>query len=86
MIRLTVHGTVATAYGPALRIQIEREDGAAMGFREVYEAFASAYPGRWAVQTLPPREWLLDGANRYHLHVLNRRPEGLDLCRGEAPR
>ena len=45
--RITDHGEVATAMGPARRVQIEREDGAAMGWREVWEVFAAAYPGEW---------------------------------------
>jgi len=45
----------------------------------VWEAFAAAYPGRWAVEVFPPAERLVDGKHVYHLFVLSDRPEGLDL-------
>ena len=77
--RVTDHGEVQTALGPVRRIQIERVDGTAMGWREVWEAFAAAYPGRWGVQLLPPVARLLDQCNRYHIHVLDQAPEGWDL-------
>lgn len=83
MTRITDHGAVPTALGPSRRVTIERVDGATMGFREVFDAFAERYPGRWAVQLLPPVERLFGSANRYHLHVLDREPAGLDLF-GEA--
>lgn len=78
--RITDHGPVQTAMGPARRVQVEREDGAAMGWREVWEAFTAAYPGCWGVMLFPPRERLLDQANRYHLHVVEAGVvEGMDL-------
>ena len=78
--RITDHGEVATAMGPARRVQIEREDGAAMGWREVWEVFAAAYPGEWGVMLLPPRERLLDQCNRYHVHVVEpKMVKGMDL-------
>ena len=79
VIRVTEHGRVQTALGPALRIQIEREDKAKMGFRELWETFESHYPDQWAIQLFPPKTYLFDQANKYHLHVLQRRPEGFDL-------
>lgn len=85
MTRITDHGVVPTALGPSRRVTIERRDGAPMGFREVYDAFTDRYPGRWAVQLLPPVERLFDSVNRYHLHVLDREPAGLDLFGDAVP-
>lgn len=58
-----------TVMGPALRIQVERHDGCAMGWRELWDVFEERYPGCWAVQVFPPRELLLDQAHKYHLFV-----------------
>lgn len=78
-VDITVCDIRPTELGEVLYIYIKRRDGAAMSFREVYDAFASAYPGRYAVQVLPPRERLFDSANKYHLFVLPAKPCGLDL-------
>lgn len=78
-------GWVQTDLGPALRITVQRKDKAPMGFVEVYDAFAAAYPGRWALQCLPPRTHFMDQANRYHLHVLDTQPKALDLFDRQAP-
>jgi hypothetical protein len=50
-----------------------------LGWREVWERFASAYPGRWAVQCFPPADRLVDGKAMYHLFVLDCEPGGLDI-------
>jgi len=78
-VLVTAHGTVETCLGTALRVQVERCDRRPMSFTELWEAFAAAYPDRYAVQLFPPRAHFLDQANKYHLHVLERKPEGLDL-------
>lgn len=72
-----------TAFGDALYVRIHRKDMAVMGFRELWETFERLYPGKWAVQVFPPRDRLLDQANKYHLYVYDTCPSGLDL--GEAP-
>ena len=81
---VTEKGVIQTALGSALRIQIERADKSPMGFRDVWEAFEHAYPGKWALQCFPPREHLFDQANRYHLHVFDACPDGLDLFQTNA--
>jgi hypothetical protein len=48
-------------------------------WREVWEAFAAAYPGRWAVQVFPPAHHLVDCKAVYHLFVCERAPEGLSI-------
>lgn len=69
-----------TPLGPALRIQIERHDGCAMPWRELWDVFEARYPGCWAVQILPPRELLLDQAHKYHLFVYDHPlPDALDI-------
>lgn len=68
-----------TALGEVLYVRIHRVDGAPMGFREVYDVFADAYPGCYAVQVFPPVDRLFDQVNKYHLFVLDQKPAGLDL-------
>lgn len=68
-----------TAYGEALYVRIHRADMAVMGFRELWDVFDKYYPGKWALQVFPPREHLLDQANKYHLFVYEEKPEGLSL-------
>lgn len=68
-----------TAFGVAERVRIHRLDMAPMGFRELWEVFAHFFPGRWAVQSFPPSSRLLDQANKYHLFVYERAPDGIDL-------
>lgn len=77
--RVTERGWVTTALGPALRIQIERTDGARMSFTEVWSVFEEHYPGKWALQAFPPSARFFDQANKYHLHVISGRPTGFDL-------
>ncbi len=72
-------GYSVTRLGGALRIQIERWDGARMGWEEVHRVFTDRYPGRWAVETYPPTEETYNGANKYHLWVLDEAPRDLDL-------
>jgi hypothetical protein len=74
-----------TPLGAATYVRIHRHDMAAMGFRELWEVFDALYPARWAVQVFPPRESLLDMANKYHLFVFTLQPTSLDLME-PAPR
>lgn len=69
----------ATGLGWALRIQVERYDGARMGWEEIHTVFAERYPDRWAVQAFPPPGEVFNGAHKYHLFVLDQRPDELDL-------
>ncbi len=78
-IIITERGTRETCLGPALQLKICTADYRPLGWREVWDAFAAAYPGRWAVQVFPPAERLLDAKAVYHLWVLNQEPTGLDL-------
>ena len=78
-VHVAEHGWVNTALGLALRIQIERHDGKPMGFREVWDVFEEHYPGRWGIQLFPPRSRFFDQANKYHIHVVEHHPDGLDL-------
>ena len=72
-----------TAFGEALYVRFHRKDMAVMGFRELWDLFDRLYPGKWAVQVFPERAQLLDQANKYHLFVYDRCPQGLNLC--DAP-
>jgi hypothetical protein len=70
-----------TGLGHAMYVRIHRKDMAVVGFRELWEVFDALYPSRWAVQVFPPREHLLDQANKYHLFVLDEEPVAFNLCR-----
>jgi hypothetical protein len=74
----------ATPLGVALYVRIHRSDMAPMGFRELWEVFATYYPEKWAMQVFPPRGSLLDQANKYHLFVLDTPPHDFDLT--QTPR
>ena len=50
-----------------------------LSWREVWECFAEAYPGRWAVQVFPPAKELIDGKAVYHLWLCETAPTGLNL-------
>lgn len=65
-----------TPVGVVEYIKIRRHDGKRMTWRQVWETFAAAYPGRWALEVYPPDTHLVDEANIYHLFVL---PEGQGL-------
>lgn len=80
MIRITEQDVRPTPLGTALRIQIEREDKKPMSFREVWDAFAEHYPGKWAIQCFPPEDRLIDQANKYHLYVVSSPMDAFDLC------
>jgi len=85
-VLIVEQGWIQTDFGPALRIHLQRKDKAILSFSEVYCAFATAYPNKWALQCLPPRSHFMDQVNRYHLHVLDTQPKGLDLFDRQAPK
>jgi len=68
-----------TAFGQATYVRIHRLDMAPMGYRELWEVFAKLYPGKWAVQSFPPADRILDQVNKYHLMVFDMVPDGLDI-------
>jgi len=74
-----------TSFGAATYVRIHRMDMAPMGFRELWEVFSKLYPGKWAVQSFPPANLLLDQANKYHLMVFDEAPHGLDIMK-DAPK
>jgi hypothetical protein len=78
-IQITERGTRQTALGPALQLKIFTPDYGLLTWREVWNTFVEAYPGRWAVQVFPPADRLLDAKNVYHLFVLDGEPTGMDL-------
>lgn len=68
-----------TPLGVATYVRIHRDDMAPMGFRELWDVFSETFPGKWAVQLFPEKTHLLDQANKYHLFVLDNRPDAFDL-------
>src|SRR5271154_1529665 len=67
-------GERLTSFGVANYIKIRRHDEKPMSWRAVWKAFASTYPGSWAVQMFPPVSELIDEVNVYHLFVLQEPP------------
>ena len=59
-----------TPFGAVEYIKIRRYDGKPMTWREVWEVFADAYPGCWAIEVFPPQWYLVDDANIYHLFIV----------------
>ena len=80
-IIITERGLKDSILGRVLQLKVFTRDYRALGWREVWEVFAAAYPGRWAVQVFPPAAHLVDGKSVYHLWVLaeGQKPGGLDL-------
>ena len=70
-----------TPLGPALHVKVQAAGYRPLSWREVWDAFAARYPGRWAVQAFPPAGQLVDGKAVYHLFVLEPgyEPEGLSI-------
>jgi hypothetical protein len=67
--------------GGCLYIKIGRYDDQPMGWEEIWERFAMAYRGKWAIQVFPPRSHLVNDANLYHLFVFDEWPHALTINR-----
>lgn len=76
---LTERGYVDSALGRVLQIKIFAPMYRPLSWREVWERFAAAYPGKWAVQCFPPCDQLVDGKAVYHLFVCDTPPAGLNI-------
>jgi hypothetical protein len=74
-------GWRSTQLGTAQYIRIYTVDYRPLGWEEVWEAFAQAYPGHWAVEVYPPADQLVNEQNIYHLFVLEGEPVGLNIRR-----
>lgn len=78
-IVITERGQRDSCLGRVLQLKVFRPGYALMTWREVWEAFSVAYPGKWAVQVFPPAGALVDGKAVYHLFVCEQPPQGLDI-------
>lgn len=78
-IQITERGYRDSCLGRVLQLKIFTADYRPLGWREVWEAFAEKYPGKWAVQCFPPADQLVDGKNVYHLFVCDTPPSGLNI-------
>jgi hypothetical protein len=76
---LTERGQRDTCLGRVLQLKIFAADYRPLSWREVWEKFAEAYPGKWAVQMFPPASDLVDAKNVYHLFVCETDPVGLSI-------
>lgn len=68
-----------TEAGWCTYFRVHRLDMAPMGYRELWEVTQALYPGKWAIQSFPPADALIDQANKYHVLVFEREPDGFDL-------
>jgi hypothetical protein len=78
-VQITERGYRDSCLGRVLQLKVFTADYRPLGWREVWDAFAASYPGRWAVQVFPPAGALVDGKAVYHLWLLPGEPEGLNL-------
>ena len=78
-IIIAERGTRSSCLGVILQLKIFTRDYRPLGWREVWEAFTTAYPNKWAVQFFPPANELVDGKSVYHLFVMDGEPSGLNL-------
>jgi hypothetical protein len=78
-VLVTERGYRESCLGRVLQLKIHEPAYRPLSWREVWEAFVSRYPGRWAVQCFPPEDQLLDAKAVYHLFVVEGEPEGLNL-------
>lgn len=83
MPTITERGYRESCLGRVLQIKVFEPGYRPLAWREVWDAFAAAYPGQWAVQVFPPATHLVDGKAVYHLWVLAGKPQGLDLREGQ---
>lgn len=68
-----------TVAGWCTYVRIHRLDMATMGYRELWTVVQQLYPGKWAIQSFPPADALIDQANKYHMLVFEQEPDGFDL-------
>jgi len=70
-------------WGEVTRLKVYTSDYRRLSWSQVWQAFQSAYPNRWALELYPPSEELVDEAHVYHLWLLPegwRPPEGMNLA------
>ena len=78
-LTITERGYRDSVLGRVLQIKIFEPGYRPLSWREVWECFAAAYPGKWAVQCFPPAGELVDGKAVYHLFVCDEAPRGLNI-------
>jgi len=76
---VTERGYRESRLGRVLQLKIFAPGYRQLSWREVWEKFAEAYPGKWAVQCFPPKDQLVDGKCVYHLWVCDEAPWGLNI-------
>lgn len=78
-VQITERGEHDSCVGRVRQLKVFADDYRPLNWREVWDAFSEAYPGRWALQVFPPAEKLVDQKCVYHLWVLPGEPAGLSL-------
>ena len=76
---VTERGYRDTCLGRVLQLKVWAPGYPVLSWREVWDVFTVAYPGRWAVQFFPPESELVDSKAVYHLWLLESEPEGFNL-------
>ena len=78
-IAITERGHRESCLGNVLQLKVFSPDYRPLFWSEVWRAFSDAYPSKLAVQVFPPADQLVDGKAVYHLFVLEKEPEGLNV-------
>lgn len=78
-VLITDRGLVDSCLGTVRQLKVFTMDYQNLSWEQVWEAFTSEYPGKWAVQMFPPVGQLVNGKPVYHLFVTEGEPAGLNL-------
>ena len=76
---ITERGRRESCLGSVRQIKVFSLTYRPLSWSEVWEAFAEAYPGRWAVQCFPPAGVLVAGKPAYHRFVCDAPPAGVNI-------
>ncbi len=79
LVTIKERGYRDTCLGRVLQIKVSAPGYPLLSWREIWDAFVEAYPGRWAVQVFPPEGEEVDSKAVYHLWVCDVEPWGLNL-------
>jgi len=74
-------GERPSPFGTVVLLRIHRRDMVKMSWAELAGVVQGLYPGRWAMQMIPPKALTMDQANKYHVFVFpgSFQPGCLDL-------
>ncbi|MEZ4641621.1 MAG: hypothetical protein R3E31_02590 [Chloroflexota bacterium] len=79
----TVASSFAPPWGYVTHLKVYTPDYKRLNWRQVWQAFHTVYPDRWALELYPPAAELVDDAHVYHLWLLPEGwypPDGMNLA------